>query len=127
MFQRKFPWGKVAVAFVVGAAAGAATACCSRRSPEEVPEADQERRRRSGRQRREVRQERRQRVAERVGAARWTIREPGARVLWPRLAKPVADSVPGGVFIDPCSVSFGPCAVLVDPVQVPCPRPPATH
>jgi YtxH-like protein len=26
MFQRRFPWGKVAVAFLVGAAAGAATA-----------------------------------------------------------------------------------------------------
>ena len=26
MFQKKFPWGKVAVAFVIGAAAGAAAA-----------------------------------------------------------------------------------------------------
>jgi gas vesicle protein len=26
MFKKKFPWGKVAVAFVIGAAAGAATA-----------------------------------------------------------------------------------------------------
>lgn len=26
MFEKKFPWGKVAVAFVIGAVAGAATA-----------------------------------------------------------------------------------------------------